>query len=237
MPVPVQGIGSADKIAQAIAAVNRLAAPIDVLVVGRGGGSLEDLWAFNEEPVVRAIHASRIPVVSAVGHEIDVTLADLVADLRALTPSEAAERIVPARDEVLAGLTSHHRRLAAALRGRVADARARIDSLAGRRILRKPFDRLHDLGRQLDQWEARGSRAVQALIARARQQAAAAAGRLESLSPLGVLSRGYSLTTRRDDGRLIEDAAALSIGQHIRTRFARGTAVSQVQEIHVDQSP
>ena len=97
--------------------MNRLAQPIDVLVVGRGGGSLEDLWAFNEEPVIRAIHASRIPVVSAVGHEIDVTLADLVADLRALTPSEAAERIVPAIDDVVAGLTNLHKRLAAALRG------------------------------------------------------------------------------------------------------------------------
>ena len=156
VPVRVQGIGAAEEISRAIAAVNRLAHPIDVLVVGRGGGSLEDLWAFNEEPVVRAIHASRIPVVSAVGHEIDVTLADLVADLRALTPSEAAERIVPAIDEVLAGLKNQHKRLAAALRGRVADARARLDGLAGRRVLRKPFDRLHDLGRQLDQLDARG---------------------------------------------------------------------------------
>ena len=122
VPVRVQGIGAADEIAAAIASVNRLVHPIDVLVVGRGGGSLEDLWAFNEEAVVRAIHVSRIPVVSAVGHEIDVTLADLVADLRALTPSEAAERIVPAIEEVLAGLRSHHNRLSAALRGRVADA-------------------------------------------------------------------------------------------------------------------
>jgi exodeoxyribonuclease VII large subunit len=231
VPVRVQGIGAADEIARAIAAVNRLAQPIDVLVVGRGGGSLEDLWAFNEEPVVRAIHASRIPVVSAVGHEIDVTLADLVADLRALTPSEAAERIVPAIEEVLAGLTNQHKRLAAALRGRVADARTRLDGHAARRVLRKPFDRLHDLGRQLDQWEARASRAARNGFAQARQQAAALAGRLESLSPLGVLARGYSLTTRVDDGRLIEDAAALSSGDQIETRFARGRAVSRVEQI------
>jgi exodeoxyribonuclease VII large subunit len=231
VPVRVQGIGAAEEIARAIAAVNRLAQPIDVLVVGRGGGSLEDLWAFNEEPVVRAIHASRIPVVSAVGHEIDVTLADLVADLRALTPSEAAERVVPAIEEVLAGLTSQHKRLAAALRGRVADARTRLDGHAVRRVLRKPFDRLHDLGRQLDQWEARSSRAVRSGLARARQQAAALAGRLESLSPLGVLARGYSLTTRMDDGRLVEDAAMLSAGEQIETRFARGRAVSRVERV------
>ena len=154
VPVKVQGIGAADEIARAIAAVNRLAHPIDVLVVGRGGGSLEDLWAFNEEAVVRAIHASRIPVVSAVGHEIDVTLADLVADLRALTPSEAAERIVPAIDEVLAGLKSQHKRLAAALReagGRRANRGS--TGFAARRVLRKPFDRMLDLSRQLDGWD------------------------------------------------------------------------------------
>ena len=103
VPVRVQGEGAADEIAAGIELVNRLANPIDVLVVARGGGSLEDLWSFNEEVVVRAIYASRIPVVSAVGHEIDVTLSDLVADVRALTPSEAAERIVPAVDEVLRG--------------------------------------------------------------------------------------------------------------------------------------
>jgi exodeoxyribonuclease VII large subunit len=231
VPVRVQGIGAADEIAQAIAAVNRLAHPIDVLVVGRGGGSLEDLWAFNEEAVVRAIHASRIPVVSAVGHEIDVTLADLVADLRALTPSEAAERIVPAIEEVLAGLRNHHNRLAAALKGRVADARAKLDGLAGRRVLRKPFDRLHDRARQLDLLSDRAVLAIRNRLSSAQQRAAALAGRLESLSPLGVLARGYSLTTRLGDGRLIEDAAKLSPGERIKTRFARGTLISRVEEI------
>ena len=112
VPVRVQGDGAAEEIAAGVALVNRLAVEVDVLVVGRGGGSLEDLWAFNEEVVVRAIHASRIPVVSAVGHEIDVTLSDLVADVRALTPSEAAERIVPAAEEVRAYLARQGERLA-----------------------------------------------------------------------------------------------------------------------------
>jgi exodeoxyribonuclease VII large subunit len=229
VPVKVQGMGAADEIARAIAAVNRLAHPIDVLVVGRGGGSLEDLWAFNEEAVVRAIHASRIPVVSAVGHEIDVTLSDLVADLRALTPSEAAERVVPAIDEVVAGLKNQHKRLAAALRGRVADARSRLDGLSGRRIVRKPFDRLHDLVRQLDGWDERALRAVENRLHRMQQQTAALTGRLDSLSPLGVLARGYSLTTRAADDRLIEDAATLLPGDQIKTRFAHGTAISRVE--------
>ncbi len=185
---------------------------------------------------MRAIHASRIPVVSAVGHEIDVTLADLVADLRALTPSEAAERIVPAIEEVLAGLRSHHNRLAAALRGRVADARTKLDGLAGRRVLRKPFDRLHELGRQLDSLGDRAARAVRNRLSQAQQKAAAIAGRLESLSPLGVLARGYSLTTRVADGRLIEDASVLSAGERIKTRFAKGAAISRVEDILDDAS-
>ena len=138
---------------------------------------------------------------------------------------------MPAIEEVLIGLKNHHKRLAAAIRGRVADARARLDGLAGRRVLRKPFDRLHDLGRQLDQLDARAGLAVRNRLAKARQQAAAIAGRLESLSPLGVLARGYSLTTRLADGRLVEDAAALSAGDQIKTRFAQGAAISRVEEV------
>ncbi len=124
VPVRVQGPGAGDEIAAGIELVNRLSDPIDVLVVGRGGGSLEDLWSFNEEVVVRAIHASRIPIVSAVGHEIDVTLSDLVADVRALTPSEAAERVVPAAEELLDFLRRQEQRLATALRARLTSARA-----------------------------------------------------------------------------------------------------------------
>lgn len=230
VPVRVQGVGAAAEIAVAIAAVNRLSVPIDVLVVGRGGGSLEDLWAFNEEAVVRAIVASRIPVVSAVGHEIDVTLADLAADLRALTPSEAAERVVPAVEDVLAALHDRRGRLAAALRSRVADVRNRLASLASRRVFERPFDRLHELGRELDQCQARCERAMRNHLTLARRRVEAVAGRLESLSPLNVLARGYTLTTR-PDGRLLTTAALLSPGDAVRTRFASGQAVSRVESI------
>jgi len=228
VPVRVQGVGSAEEIARAIAAVNRLPTPIDVLVVARGGGSLEDLWAFNEEPVVRAIAASRIPVVSGVGHEIDVTLADLVADLRALTPSEAAERVVPAVDDILGRLRGRQQQMAAALRNRLADARRRLVALADRRVIRKPFDRLHELEQQLDQWSSRANRAMEHRVTQARQTAAGLSARLESLSPLGVLSRGYTLTTRLD-GRLIAAAEELAIGELIQTRFAHGQAISRVE--------
>jgi len=131
-PARVQGEGAAEEIAAAIGRLNRLSRPPDVLVVTRGGGSLEDLWAFNEEIVVRAIHASQIPVVSAVGHEIDVTLSDLVADVRALTPSEAAELVAPAADQVAAGLGQSAKRLAAAMRARTTALRTRLETRPAR---------------------------------------------------------------------------------------------------------
>jgi exodeoxyribonuclease VII large subunit len=231
VPARVQGVGAAEEIAAAIAAVNQLALPIDILVVGRGGGSLEDLWSFNEEVVVRAIHASRIPVVSAVGHEIDVTLADLVADVRALTPSEAAERVVPAMEAIYATLRDRQGRLTAALRSRSQEARRRIQNIESRAIFKKPFDRLHHLAQQLDLWQARASRAAKVLLERNRQRAAALTGHLESLSPLGVLARGYSLTTRTTDGTPIFDAAQLQAGETIHTRFSLGNVVSRVENI------
>ena len=234
VPVRVQGDGAAQEIATAIAAVNRIAVPVDCLVVGRGGGSLEDLWAFNEEAVVRAIHASRIPVVSAVGHEIDVTLADLVADVRALTPSEAAELVVPAADAISSALRNHEQRLLSALRRRAMLGRARLDRLAEHRVFRKPFELVHDAARHLDELSVRSTRAMRLRLAAARKQLDAASCHLESLSPLGVLGRGYSLTQRLSDGRVIRDAAELNPGDAIRTRLARGQIVSQVREIEAE---
>jgi exodeoxyribonuclease VII large subunit len=231
VPVRVQGEGAADEIAAAIRMVNRLAARVDCLVVTRGGGSLEDLWAFNEEVLVRAICASRIPIVSAVGHEIDVTLADLAADVRALTPSEAAERVAPAAEEVARRLRHCQERLAAALRARVDSARSRLDRLAAHRVFRRPLERIHDLARRLDEWEARARRAIRHDLRLARQRVDAMAARLESLSPLAVLARGYSLTQRLDDGRLVHNAADLAPGERLRTRFAHGQAISRVEEV------
>ncbi|HBO45995.1 MAG TPA: exodeoxyribonuclease VII large subunit [Planctomycetaceae bacterium] len=230
VPTRVQGEGSADEIARAIAAVNRLAAPPDCLVVTRGGGSLEDLWAFNEEPVVRAIAASRVVVVSAVGHEIDVTLSDLAADVRAATPSEAAELVCPATDEIVAGLSQLQRRLRAGLLGKAAAARTRLDALARSRMLRRPFELIHDRARRLDELDGRAARAARHRVATAGNQVGVLAGRLESLSPLGVLGRGYSITRRTADGRVVRDASELTPGEEITTRFARGEAVSRVEE-------
>jgi exodeoxyribonuclease VII large subunit len=191
IPAKVQGEGAAADLVRGIRAANALPEAPDVLVVARGGGSLEDLWCFNEEPVVRAIYASRIPVVSAVGHEIDVTLSDLVADVRALTPSEAAELVVPSAEELRAGLDGYRQRLSAALRGR-GTWPARLDALAQHRAFRKPFERIQDRARQFDELDLRAARAVRYLLERSRERLRGMAGQLESLSPLGVLQRGYS---------------------------------------------
>jgi len=231
VPTRVQGEGASEEIAQAIATVNRLAVSPDVLVVTRGGGSLEDLWAFNEEPVVRAIAASRVVVVSAVGHEIDVTLADLAADIRAATPSEAAELGAPAAEDMLAALGQVGRRLRAGLIGKIAAARARLDVVARARMFRRPLELIHDRSRRLDELDARAARAVENRLTIAGHRLESLAGRLESMSPLAVLGRGYSLTRRSDDGLLIRDASQLAPGETITTRFARGAATSRVERV------
>lgn len=249
VPVRVQGEGAAAEIAAAIRTVNRLpeepekkpggellgqVSPFyrpDCIVVTRGGGSMEDLWAFNEEPTVRAIAGSGIPVISAVGHEIDVTLADLAADRRALTPSEAAELVAPVTEELLADLRQIERRLAHGLRSRAANARSRLDALAGSSVFRRPFQRIFDLTQQLDELNGRANRAIRNRVRHARQLADTLAGRLDSLSPLAVLGRGYSLTQRVSDGRLIHAAAELTPGEEITTRFAQGQATSRIERV------
>lgn len=229
LPVRVQGEGAAEEIAAALALVNRLRRPIDCVALIRGGGSLEDLWAFNEEVVVRAIRQSRIPVVSGVGHEIDVTLSDLAADVRALTPSEAAERIVPSAEEMAARLAQLRQRMLAALRNRVLASRRRVEMLAGRPVFRWPLARVQQWARRLDELEDRSHRAMRGRLERAQARIEALAGRLETLSPLAVLGRGYSLTQRESDGRIVRDPADVPVGQRIITRLASGQITSRVE--------
>ncbi|MCA9245505.1 MAG: exodeoxyribonuclease VII large subunit [Planctomycetales bacterium] len=234
VPARVQGEGAAAEIAAGIAAANRLRPAPDVLVVGRGGGSLEDLWCFNEEIVIRAIAASGVPVISAVGHEIDVTLADLAADVRALTPSEAAERVVPASEDLRAVLRGYQQRLSVRLRSRLQQARAQVDGLAARRVFSQPMQRIHDEQRRLDELAARASRAIRHALRDGRRRVDHGAGKIESLSPLGVLARGYSVTQTLADARVIRDADELSVGEQMVTRFFRGRAISQVQRVDFD---
>ena len=233
-PVRVQGEGAAEQIAGAIRLLNGLhkrgELTLDAMIVGRGGGSLEDLWAFNEEIVADAIFQSHIPVVSAVGHEIDVTIADLVADYRALTPSQAATALTPDREEVLQGLAGLYDRLEDAVRHRLELARQRLDVLAASRAFRLPLDRIRDLERRLDELGTRLDRAARQRVERARTQMEALAGRLETLSPLNVLRRGYSLTRTEAGRTLVRDPAQVRPGDRIVTTLAGGQIVSRVEE-------
>jgi exodeoxyribonuclease VII large subunit len=232
-PVRVQGEGAAQEIAAALAHLNRLQASgraaLDVLILGRGGGSLEELWAFNEECVAVAIHASHIPVVTGVGHEDDLTIADLVADVRALTPTEAAERVVPNRADVLQWLAGLEARLKARLVRSLEAARARLDELAARPCLRRPLDRLREQEQRLDDWSGRLLRAARQQLAEAQRQLKTGAGRLEALSPLGVLARGYSLTRRGDDGAVVRSPDQVHPGDRVVTLLSRGQITSRVE--------
>src|SRR5262249_9515223 len=191
-PVRVQGDGASEDIGAGIGLLNQLQ-DIDVMIVGRGGGSTEDLWAFNAECVAHAIYSSQIPVVSAVGHEIDLTIADLVADCRALTPSEAAERIVPNREELLEGLRALEERLRTLLIQRLDRVRTRLEDLGQRRCFRLPLEEIRGHERKLDDWAERLQRAMRKRLVVVRDQLEAKAVHLETLSPLNVLGRGYSL--------------------------------------------
>jgi exodeoxyribonuclease VII large subunit len=231
IPARVQGDGAAQEIVAGIRLANRLVPPPDVLVVGRGGGSLEDLWPFNEEAVVRAIAASRIPTVSAVGHEVDVTLADLVADVRALTPSEAAERVVPSAEELGSRLRSHRERIVGAVLRRLTMMQTQLNALAGQRTFRRPFELVHDRSRRIDELAMRANSLVWRLIADRGSSLATLAGKLESLSPLAVLDRGYSITQDATTGVVIRSAAKLRGGETIVTRFVDGSATSHIDSV------
>jgi exodeoxyribonuclease VII large subunit len=234
IPARVQGDGAAQEIVAGIRLANRIMPRPDVLVVGRGGGSLEDLWAFNEEPVVRAIAASKIPTVSAVGHEIDVTLSDLAADVRALTPSEAAERVVPASEEISGRMRSYQQRLRHAANRRVALLRAKFDGIANQRPFRRPFEVIHERSRRLDELSMHSNAAMRRMLRNYTGELATIAGKIESLSPLAVLARGYTITQDAKTRIAVRSAGQLRVGQAIVTRFVSGEATSKVEAIDVE---
>lgn len=231
-PSRVQGDGAAEDVAVAVRMLNRLHVTrqlrLDAIVIGRGGGSTEDLWAFNEEAVADAIFQSVVPVVSAVGHEIDVTVADLVADHRAETPSAAVVALTPHRQELIASLFEAHARLKEAMNSRIRFARQRLDQLAARPALRRPLQRVRDLEQKLDDTADRLHRAMRLRLAQAQEKLAAVAGQLDTLSPLNVLKRGYSLTLTAD-GRLVRAPADVQPGDRLVTRVAGGEITSRVE--------
>src|SRR5258708_21551830 len=234
-PVKVQGEGAEQEIAAAIHQLNAIHDGgkdcIDLVIVSRGGGAQEDLWAFNGQSVAQAIFASRIPVISAVGHEIDLTIADLVSDRRAATPSEAAEIAVPDRQEVLQGVRGAHDRLGELLVRRLERSREHVQELAGRRPFRYPLERIHDFDQKLDGWFERLERAMVQRLTQVRQRFHAQTAQLESLSPLNVLARGYSLTRVESDQTVVRSPEQVRPGDRIVTLLRDGNIVSRVEEL------
>ncbi len=233
-PVRVQGEGAAEEIAQGIRELDETGAP-DVMIVGRGGGSLEDLWAFNEEVVARAIASARVPVVSAVGHEIDVTIADFVADQRAATPTAAAEMILPIRRELADRVAVLARRLRRSTESRLERRRENLRHWVRR--LADPGRRLRQGQMRLDDLSLRLWRRQEDSVARLKERLGHLAGRLGSVDPLAVLRRGYSIVYRESDGSIVKDASSLREGYRVRVNFAAGQAVCRVEEVGETRQP
>lgn len=230
IPTRVQGDEATGEIARAIRVANSIKPKFDVIVLTRGGGSLEDLWCFNEEKVVRAIAASQIPTVSAIGHEIDVTLSDLAADVRALTPSEAAEKVVPSREEIIRSVNRSKDYLNQLLFTKLENAVEKLTQIESRPIFRKPLESIRNLQRKLDELETSANRSVKQLTINHKNQIAALARQLESVSPLAVLQRGYSVTQLTDqDSTLVNSVTGIKKGDLVKTQVADGSFISRVE--------
>jgi exodeoxyribonuclease VII large subunit len=233
-PVKVQGDDAKDEIAATIDLLNAMREAnrirLDVMIVGRGGGSLEDLWAFNEEKVATAIFQSRVPVISAVGHETDITISCLTADRRALTPTDAATQLTPDIAELRFALDEAHRRMGTAVKRRVETGLQQLDAISRRRVFREPAERLKLLQQRVTEQRQRMQRALANRMTRASESLSARAARLESLSPLNVLSRGYSLT-QKADGVILRETSGVSVGDEITTRLQSGRLISRVERI------
>jgi exodeoxyribonuclease VII large subunit len=225
-PVKVQGEGAAREIAMGIAELNRYGA-VDVIIVGRGGGSLEDLWAFNEEVVARAIYASTSPVISAVGHEIDFTIADFVADVRAPTPTAAAEMVLPLKSDLVDQVRLLEGQLGKNIKLKLDSLREASAGLAKR--LADPRRKLRENQQLLDEVSVALLRRFQDRLRQLKDHLGRGAGRLEALSPLAVLDRGYSITHKLPTEEIVKDAGSLATGDRLRITFARGKALCRVE--------
>lgn len=237
VPSRVQGAGAAEELAAALHVAARLDPRPDVIALVRGGGSLEDLWAFNEEVLVRAVAASPIPIVCGVGHEIDVSLADLAADRRALTPTDAAVQISPDGRQLAAQVAAFGPRLQAALRRRVDAARERIAHVARSRFFADPSRLIRDRRAALADQAGRLRRLALAALDRGRERIAAAAARLDADSPLKVLARGYSVTTAADTATVLTSAKDATPGMELITHLTDGRLWSRVERTALDAQP
>ncbi len=225
-PTAVQGENAAPQIVRALQTANERN-ECDVLIVGRGGGSLEDLWAFNEEIVARAIYASDIPVVSAVGHEIDFTIADFVADKRAATPSAAAELVSPDSNEWQQHLHKLHRLLTRCIKSELEQTQKNIEHLSKR--LRHPGQRIQEQLQRIDESDLRLQRALQIIFNNARHKLDNVSRALHAVSPLATLTRGYAIVTRAATGEILRDSAQAFAGDQIIAKLGEGELLCEVK--------
>lgn len=230
--VRVQGAGAAEEIAKAIRQMNQKNAA-DVLIVGRGGGSMEDLWAFNETVVAEAIYSSKIPVISAVGHETDFTIADFVADLRAPTPSAAAELAVPEMDAVYEAVRLQGRRMKRALQSRVERMRANVKLFASAKAFRLLENRLLSERQSLDNTRELASRGAKDRILRARAELNQLSVKLRALDPSAVLERGYAILTD-ENGRAISGVTSMQAGDRVAIKMHDGTADAKIDQVRLE---
>jgi exodeoxyribonuclease VII large subunit len=228
-PVRVQGQGAAEEIAAAIAEFNDYG-EVDLLIVGRGGGSLEDLWPFNEEVVARAIYASTDPVISAVGHEIDFSISDFVADARAATPSVAAEMASPDAAEVLRAVRHQAQRMLLHMRRSAQAYQERLQNFHGSYGMRRPMEMLRQRSQELDESHRRLVQALRQILLQQQSVLQTAYHRLQALGHENVLRRGFALVWRERDQKLVRAAEDVSDEETIRIQFARDAVRAQVRE-------
>ncbi|KPK88268.1 hypothetical protein AMJ80_11305 [bacterium SM23_31] len=230
-PVKVQAEGAAEEIAQAIDEFNEYGA-VDVLIVGRGGGSLEDLWPFNEESTARAISRSKIPVISAVGHEIDFTIADFVADLRAPTPSAAAELVVPDAAQEWEKIIQRLRRLYRITTDKFNFLNEKIQLLKSSRALQMPLDLIKQSSLQLDMLSGKLEMSYQNHIKNRIEYLNQLENRINALNPEAVLKRGFSITYRSKDNTIVKESSQLTSGDGVILKFFKGEASGRIEQVN-----
>lgn len=233
-PSQVQGQGAADSICRAIENLNKLN-NVEVIILARGGGSLEELWAFNEEKVARSIFNSKIPIISAVGHETDFTISDFVADIRANTPSTAAELVLPSYKDSIAYLTLLNKRLNNSITGKVNDSRKKLDYLRNNYYLKYPLNKVYDEKQHLDKIHRDLHKIINNKLSNEKLMLKHKVEKLNTLSPLAVLSRGYSITST-EQNKVVKSVRDLKENDLINVRYLDGQALCKVVEVNEEVS-
>ncbi|MCK5706139.1 MAG: exodeoxyribonuclease VII large subunit [Candidatus Aureabacteria bacterium] len=229
-PVKVQGVGAAAEIASALDALNRMK-EADVIIIGRGGGSLEDLWAFNEEIVARAVFRSVIPVISAVGHEIDYTISDFTSDLRAETPTAAAELVLKRKQDLFDIINRNKEKLIQSLTFKVSGFRARVERCRDHYALKTPEHMISQFRQNVDDMEWKIKSIIERIVSRCKNNIIKEKEKLKTLSPLNILKRGYSITQDFNTKNIIKDVKLLKKNMLLATKIYNGVVVSTVEEV------